>query len=395
MMLTRPGDLPEGTTVSEERFGIYVHIPFCRHRCLYCDYLSIAGREGEITSYLSALGKEIALRAPSTPQPATSLYIGGGTPSLLGPAGIEFLVSTCRASLDIAPDAEISLEVNPESSSPQLFEAALAAGVNRLVIGVVSLNDYVLELLGRLHSAQVARGCYLTARGLGFEDVCVEMLYGLPAQTEEDFEAGIREVIGWEPQHVGLYALTTAPRTPVHSLYLDDLLPLPSESSTTDMCARAREMLGEAGLVQYEICNFAGPGRESAHNLAYWNLDPYLGLGLGAHSYLGEKRMRNVSSFERYIEILTGEGGLGDLVSVAEEIPPHRAIREALLQGLRQNRGIPIDDFEIRYGTSVFALNDKAVRSLTQAGLLEIEDGNLRLSPRGLVLSSQVFRQFL
>lgn len=376
-------------------FGVYVHIPFCRRRCRHCDYISFESRERDIPAYLEALCREMALRAPGSPRSVASLYIGGGTPSLLGPAGIAFLLAACREHFHLGPDAEVTIEVNPESATAELLEAALANGVNRLSIGVIALNDYVLGLLGRLHTAETARAAFVLASGVGFRNISLDLLYGLPAQTTDDFIGGVREVVAWNPAHLSLYALTVVPGSGLYRALEERTLPLLSEAMVADMYSEASALLEAAGYRQYEICNFARPGFASVHNRITWEFAPCLGLGVGAQSYLDGWRLRNTTSLDEYLSILNSGRPARSLQRERRRVPPGELARDALIMGLRQSRGLDIEAYDRAYGTSLLADRREQIETLTRAGMVSIDGGCLRLSPRGLKFSSSVFRQFL
>lgn len=376
-------------------FGVYIHIPFCRQRCHYCDFVSFERREQHIPAYLAALCREMRLRGSGYSIPVSSLYIGGGTPSLLAPAGIDFLLTACREHFALSPDTEVTLEVNPESTTPELLESALKSGVNRLSLGVHSLNDYILNLLGRLHTGRCARASFLTALGVGFENVSVDLMYGLPAQTEQDFIDGLREVIDWGPTHVSLYALTVVPGTEFYRQYAEGTLALLPEEMVADMYSRASQILEVGGFVQYELSNFARPGFVSVHNRVYWECQSYLGLGVAAHSYLDQCRFHNTPSLDEYLAVMNSAEPIKALERERRRVSPWELARDAFIMALRQSRGVDIEVYDRTYGTSLLRERREQIEALSRAGMIAIDDGRICLSPKGLRFSSRVFRQFL
>jgi oxygen-independent coproporphyrinogen-3 oxidase len=381
--------------VENSRCGLYIHIPFCRKRCRYCDYVSFESRETEMPAYVRALCREMILRGAGLSRPLTSVYIGGGSPGLLGPAGIEFLMTACRENFTLAQDVEVTVESHPETTTPEFVEAALGSGVNRLSLGIIALNDYILELLGRSHDADAARRSYLVASGLGFRNISVELLYGLPAQTDEDCLRGVREVAGWKPAHVSLSELTVVPGTPLHREYRDGAVALVSEDMAAEMYDEAATLLEALDWERYEISSFARDGLRCRHHLTYWENGSYLGLGVGALSSLDGWRLRNTTRLSEYLRILGGDHPRETAVKERVPVSPAREADDALILGLRTTDGVDITDFDRRYGGSLLADRREPIENLHRAGLLVVANGRLQLSPKGLMFSSHVFRQFL
>jgi oxygen-independent coproporphyrinogen-3 oxidase len=384
-----------GGFVKQSRCGVYIHVPFCRKRCRFCDYVSFEGKENRVPEYVTALCREIAMRGPGLARTVTSVFIGGGTPGMVGPAGIEFILAACRQYLRLDPDAEITVEGQPDSISPEFVQACRDAGVNRFSLGVVSLNDYILDLLGRSYDAVSAREAFLVLSGLGYHNLSVDLVYGLPAQTQEDCLRGVEEVIDWGATHVSLYALTVVPGTPLYREHKEGVLALASENLVAEMYAEAAHLLEGEGYRRYEISNFARDGFECRHHLIYWWNEPYIGLGVGALSSLDGWRLRNTPRLDEYIQTLGTEGRPASPVWDRRRVDPRDEANDALIQALRQTAGLDIEAFDRIHGGSLLSDRQKQIEALTGAGLVSLSDGRLTLSPKGLMFSGRVFRQFL
>jgi oxygen-independent coproporphyrinogen-3 oxidase len=342
-----------------------------------------------------AVCRELAARSLVVDRPVSSVYIGGGTPNLLGPSGLEFLAASCREHFVLSPNVEWTIEVNSDSLTPDFLKVALQSGINRLSLGVQCLNDNLLRLIGRLHTAKEAREAFLLASGIGFKNISVDLLYGLPAQTPDDFQAGLTEVLGWDPQHVALCPLTVAPGSGLYEEYEEGTLPLAPESIVADIYAAARDALLEAGFEHYEISNFARSGFTSLHNLNDWERGPCLGLGAGAESHIGSTRTRNIEDPTEYVRLLGSEYQLDKVILEHEDLSLDLEARDALISALRTTRGIDVNEYDRRFGTSVLSKYRQSIQTLCQAGLVELANGRLRLSHRGFMLSHLVFREFL
>jgi len=390
------------------RLALYVHIPFCRAKCPYCDFNSYAGLEGLMAPYVDALITEMALWRDTIRQTrVTTVFFGGGTPSFLPLAETERIFAALRRSFRLAPHAEITVEANPGSADSARLDGLRRLGFNRLSLGVQSFQDDELGLLGRIHSAAEAREAYRAARRAGFENVNFDLIYGLPGQPLAAWQRTLAEAIALRPEHLSLYALALEEGTPLADDVAGGRLPAPDPDLAADMYLRAGEALAEAGYQQYEISNWALPSRRCRHNLVYWDNEAYLGLGAGAHSCLGGFRFAAVRDPARYIREVTAasaeppaEGlpafpaGLRHLETV-EEVSQARAIAETAILGLRLAEGVSLTAFRRRFGLSLLSAYGPAVAELTALGLLERANGRLRLTPRGRLLGNEAFVRFL
>ena len=376
--------------------GLYIHIPFCRYVCPYCDFNVYAGQSDLIPDYVDALAGELELLA-NRHRPSggvATVFIGGGTPSLLTPGQISAILAAVDDTLGIAAGAEITSESNPDNLDTSYCRGLIAAGVNRLSIGVQSMQQPGLKVLGRLHGASGAEDAYLAARSAGFDNLSVDFIYGWPGQTLEQLESDVATLIEWEVDHVSLYALIVEQGTPLATAVRRGQLRPVDDDTVASYYDRAEELLGAAGWEHYEISNWARePGFRSVHNQIYWQNGRYFGIGAGAHHYLGDTRASNIRLPARYIESVKA----GKLPVASEEsIDPHLAMGETMMLGLRLLRdGVSAGDFERRHGVSLDERYGELIERFTGMGLLEREGCRVRLSPGGAMVSNSVLAEFL
>ena len=388
--------------------SLYVHVPFCRSKCAYCDFNSYAGQEGLIPAYVDALLREAAAWSEAAAETLDTVYLGGGTPSLLPLSQMQRLMTGLRGSFTFAEDAEVSLEANPESVDLPNLRGLRELGFNRLSIGVQSFDDRELRFLGRVHDAATAEAAYAAARQAGFANVSLDLIFGLPGQRPAQWRRSLEKALSLEPEHLSLYALTVEEETPLAKRIAAGESRAPDEDAQAEMYARSAERLAGAGYEHYEISNWARPGRRCRHNLTYWQSDPYLGLGAGAHSYLGDCRFADEKRPDRYIErvtALTPSKGRADgppvdpaempQVTFIERLDAATALADAVILRLRLTEGISLEAFEQRSGTDLEERYSGEIADLSALGLLERVDGFLRLTERGLLLANEAFQRFL
>jgi len=396
--------------MSEGSVSLYVHIPFCQSKCAYCDFNSYAGLESLIEPYVGALIAEMGLwQEPGQDMSVATVFFGGGTPSLLPLSEVERIVAAIRQRFRLAADAEFSCEANPGTVDRPYFQGLHSLGVNRLSLGVQSFHDDELATLGRIHTAAQAREAYHTARQAGFDNVNLDLIYGLPRQTMTAWQHTVREAIALRSDHLSLYALSLEEGTPLADAVAHGRLPPPDADLAADMYLWAEDALAAAGYQHYEISNWALPGRQCRHNLAYWLNESYLGLGAGAHSCFGGFRFANVKDPHRYIPLVEesakGHGrlaeslapflaGLGHIASV-EQTTAARTMTETVVLGLRLVEGLPLEEFRRRFGQELMSAYGPQVEELEVLGLLERSDGCLRLTTRGRLLGNEAFVRFL
>ncbi|MCH8186760.1 MAG: radical SAM family heme chaperone HemW [Chloroflexi bacterium] len=405
-----PATASSGRTQPEFRpRGLYVHIPFCKTKCPYCDFNTYARIEDLVPRYVDALQAEISLwGALLHHPPLETVFFGGGTPSYLPADRIVAILEAIRGSFGVSAGAEVSLEANPGDLTPAKLDALRRVGINRLSIGVQSLDDRLLEALGRRHSAADARRSYHTAVDAGFDNVSIDLMYGLPHQTLTGWRDTLDGIISLGPPHVSMYCLTLEQGTPLAQWVQLGKVPEPDPDLAADMYEMAEERMGQRGYRHYEISNWAKPGFPSRHNLIYWRNQPFLGVGPGAHSYLGGFRFANLKSPREYIERLDSRPPLPKasspmseriagvpVVDTVEAIGPRLEMAETMMMGLRLDTGIISEDFARRFGRSPAEVYPDDVADLAAVGLLEDSDGALKLTPRGRMLGNEVFSRFL
>ena len=371
--------------------ALYIHVPFCRRKCLYCSFVSYDNREADIPLYLSALKKELKQRAGG--ECIRSIYFGGGTPSLLPAEDIGDLLSVISTLFIMDEAAEITIEANPGTIDEAYLTAIRKLGVNRLSLGVQSLNDRELAMLGRIHTAAEARDAVRFARGAGFDNLNLDLIYGLPGQTLTDWQHSLDDALAMGPEHLSLYALTLEADTPMWTAIKEGSLPEIDPDLGADQYELAEDLLAAHGYSHYEISNWARPGRECRHNLTYWRNLPYLGVGAAAHSCIDGHRLANSKSLDKYIADFSGK--TSPLPEMDEEINPELELAETVILGLRLGEGIDADYLQNRFGIDILAHYRRQVEEMADAGLLERTDGHIRLTRRGRLLSNEVFWRFL
>jgi oxygen-independent coproporphyrinogen-3 oxidase len=388
--------------------SLYLHIPFCSLKCAYCDFNSYAGLDDLIRPYDDALIEEIRLWARvADDRPVATVFFGGGTPSLLPLPEIERIMSALNGSFDLQPDAEISLEANPGTVDLPYLRGLLAAGVNRLSFGVQSFHDEELKSLDRIHTAAEAVEGYRWARQAGFRRVNLDLIYGLADQPLSRWQSTLEQAISLEPDHLSLYALTVEEGTKLAYDVDTGRVPEPDPDVQAGMYEWAMDRLERAGYRQYEISNWCLPGEECRHNLVYWRNGEWLGLGAGAHSHWAGHRFANVYSPKQYVQRMAKAASF-DLTRPAPELlrsmphlslvepqSPETVMSDTTILALRLNEGLDVPAFERRFSTTLDAAYGPALAEFTSLGLLERENGRLRLTPRGRLLANEVFVRLL
>jgi oxygen-independent coproporphyrinogen-3 oxidase len=427
--------------MTNDQVAVYIHIPFCHHRCSYCDFNIYAGMKSLYVPYVEAIAEEIAVAATRVGRVRVpSIYFGGGTPSLLPAELIGGLLTAVRTFFDVDDDSEVTLEANPskrqeaggrkqeaggrrQEATPQghfaggrrqdaghkLQEAYFAhlrlMGVNRISLGVQSSHENELQLLRRGHSFADAVATYEAVRQAGFENVNLDLIYGLPDQSIEKWRATLESIIALQPDHISAYSLQIEPRTAMLRWVQNGRVPEPGEDEVAVMYELAQEMLAQAGFEHYEISNWARVGRSdgenggrredfrSAHNLVYWRNEPYFGFGCGAHSSFEGKRYSNVLHPREYIERIQEKG---EAVVEVEKIDRVLEMGETLMLGLRLiEEGVERGRFHDRFGLTLDEVYGATIAHLIEQGLLESDHERIRLTPHGRLLGNRVFAEFL
>ncbi|WP_322800229.1 radical SAM family heme chaperone HemW [Thermoflexus sp.] len=377
-----------------EALAVYIHIPFCRWRCSYCDFNIYAGMQRWFAPYIEALGKEIRRFGERAGRPlARTIYIGGGTPSLLPLPLLARLFEALHEAFRIPPGIEITMEANPRGLSVAYLEGVRQLGVNRISFGVQSAHPGELRLLRRDHTFEEACAHIAMARAAGFANLNVDLIYGLPGQPLHRWQETLEAVLALRPEHLSAYALIVEERTALHRWIREGRVPAPDPDRAAEMYEWTRDRLAEAGYRHYEISNWARPGHESRHNLVYWRYEPYIGFGAGAHSFIDGRRWMNVLHPKIYIHRIEAEESL-----IAEEEPldPRTQMAEMIILGLRLvEEGVEDARFRARFGHGIVEVYGAVIEGLEELGLVQWNGARLRLTGRGLLLGNEVFWRFL
>ncbi len=374
--------------------SLYLHIPFCLAKCSYCDFASYPLPETWYDPYVKTLETEVGAVGAEWGRPRLeTVYVGGGTPTVLPATLLQRLLSSIRAAFRLAPAAEVTLEANPGTVTLAGLRALRGAGANRLSFGVQSFQPPLLRLLGRIHTAEQAAAAVRLARQAGFDNLNLDLIYGLPGQTLDDWQADLAAALGQAPEHLSLYALTLEPGTPLTARVACGELPSPDSELAAGMYELAERRLVQAGWVHYELSNWARtPELQARHNLTYWHNLPYAGCGVAAHSWLGGRRRGNVRTPREYIERI--EGGQ-DPAAEEECISPELEKAETMILGLRLLEGISRSGFQARFGVDPVAFYAGTVAETQALGLLTADGRHIRLTERGRLLGNEVFWRFL
>jgi len=377
----------------EQPLSIYIHVPFCQKRCIYCDFATFTGQDHQMPAYVAAVEQEIERRAGELGRPpAQTVFFGGGTPSLLSPALLSRLLAAVDRRFTLDPRAEITMEANPGTLDEAALREVRALGVNRLSFGVQSLNDATLEVLGRIHSAQEALDAFAMARRCGFDNVSGDLIYALPSQEMADWQATLNGLLALDLPHLSLYALTPEEGTPLWKALERGALSLPVGDRAAEMYEWARDQLAAHGYHHYEISNWAKPGWESRHNMAYWVQTPYLGFGVSAHGYDNGERRGNVRGLAGYLRRI--EQGR-DPAATVEQIDARRAQSDGMIFGLRLIDGIERAVFRRQHGVDPLEVWPGEIALLRAQGMLRVTPDHIALTREAHLLGNYVWEHFL
>jgi oxygen-independent coproporphyrinogen-3 oxidase len=377
---------------AEAALGIYAHFPFCSVRCTYCDFPTVAGRDDRIEAYLDALVAEISRAQPDTAGAADSIYFGGGTPSRMTPRQAARVLTAIRRRFDVSDDAEITLEGNPESLTSEALDGFRSAGITRISVGVQSLDDAVLQRVGRAHDAVDASRAVGAARAAGFSKVSLDLIAGLPGEDLSRWPDTLREAVALQPDHVSVYLLESDKDTPLGRSVRAGRTRLTGDDAMAATYERTAALLDEAGFPLYEISSFAAAPHRSRHNLKYWTDAPYAGFGLGAHGYVNGERRSNRRDLDGYLADLAAGGSPVDW---REPYARDRRLDEALFLGLRVAEGVDLDVLGARYDADLMTRHAEAWERGTAAGLIAWEGARVRLTPAGRVRSNDLFVELI
>lgn len=375
--------------------GVYIHIPFCHQICNYCDFNKVFFKNQPVDEYIEAVGKEMRLAISKNPnvfEKIETIFLGGGTPTALSAKQIERLLTLIKKFIPMDYVTEFTSEANPDELTKDKLQALFDGGVNRLSLGVQSFNEDLLKQLGRTHSNDHVYNTITLAKEVGFKNISIDLMYGLPNQTMDEWKDTLQKAFKLNLPHYSAYSLIVEPKTIFYIQYAKGRLNLPSEDLEADMYDILMTEMEKAGLSQYEISNFAKPDFESKHNKIYWDNNEYAGFGAGAHGYINGVRYSNIGPINKYIAAIN-EGNLPILHEY--EVTVNEKCEEFMYLGLRKNEGVQFIDFENRYGISMKKMYGETIEKLVEEGLIVEDEKGISLSRKGRFVGNEVFQQFL
>ncbi|MDT2833163.1 radical SAM family heme chaperone HemW [Vagococcus carniphilus] len=371
----------------------YIHIPFCEHICFYCDFNKVFIEGQPVDDYIESLIKEIRLTKAKFPSDNTeTIYIGGGTPTSLSASQLDVLLKGVREELPFKDGDEFTVEANPGDLTLEKLKVLQNYGVNRVSMGVQSFNDRLLKKIGRKHSAKDVYDTMKIFEAANFDNISIDLIFALPNQTMEDFEDTLNQALSLDLPHYSMYSLILENKTMFYNWARQGRLHLPGIDVEGDMFELAIDKMTKAGRHQYEVSNFAKPGKESQHNLIYWNNEHYYGLGAGASGYLGNIRYKNHGPIQHYLKPLEND----ELPTITiEELSIENQMEEEMFLGLRKTEGVSIKKFEQKFNRSLDTVYGKTIQQLIEEKLIKKENDYVSLTSKGLILGNEVFKEFL
>lgn len=372
-----------------EEISLYIHIPFCKQKCLYCDFPSYSGKEKFMDEYIGGLNKEILEKAEK--YSISSIFIGGGTPSYLNDLSLERLLMTLN-KLNLKENIEYTMECNPGTLNRKKLELMKKYKVNRISMGLQSTKNSTLKEIGRIHNYEDFKNNYFLAREIGFDNINVDLMFGLPNQKLGEWQESLVEIAKLEPEHISVYSLIIEEGTHFYDLYKKNNLNLPEEDDERSMYLVAKDILDKHGYYQYEISNFAKAGKECFHNKVYWKCNEYLGLGVSASSFVDKKRIKNLDDIQQYIKKINNKE------SVVEEIYVNDVkddMEEFMFMGLRMIEGININEFKKRFNKDIDEVYGDIIEKNIKKELLICKSEKLFLSQKGIEISNYVMSDFI
>lgn len=377
--------------MKNKHIGIYIHIPFCKQKCYYCDFVSYCNKDNLIEKYIQAVKKEIQLQ--EIIKEIDTIYIGGGTPSYIEAKYIKEILEEIKTK-NISKEAEITIEVNPGTVTLDKLQEYKNCGINRLSIGLQSTQNNLLKTIGRIHNFEEFLETYKMARKVGFKNINVDLMLGLPNQKISDLKESLEKVLELKPEHISVYSLIVEENTPIADKIEKNELILPEEETERNMYWYVKNTLELNGFHHYEISNFAKKGFESKHNLNYWEQQEYIGIGTAAHSYVENVRYSNTENLEKYIDNI--EQGTPENNKIIHEVQNENdKKKEFMLLGLRKIDGIKISEFKKVFGDNPIYLFRNELKKLSDEELIEIYDDIIRLTNKGIDLANLVWEEFI
>lgn len=380
-----------------KEIGIYIHIPFCKKKCEYCDFISYSQKENFVEKYIDALIKSIDYSKKNMNMKCykiNTIYIGGGTPSFINSKYIVKILEKIREIFNVSENAEITIELNPGTVNEEKIIDYKNAGINRVSIGLQAVQDDLLKMLGRIHTYSEFENTYKLIQKAGFKNVNVDLMLGLPNQTIDNIEESVKKIISLNPNHISVYSLIVEEGTPIEKKITSGILSLPEEDLERKMYYKVKELLEKTGYNHYEISNFAKKGFESKHNMNCWNQEEYLGFGLASHSYFENKRYSNIENLDEYIKNI--EENNFDKNIIVHEIQSEEAKKkEYMLLGLRKIEGVSISKFEQKFRIHPLFYFRFEISKLEEEGLIEVDLDNIKLTQKGLDFANLVWEEFV
>lgn len=378
------------------KLEIYIHIPFCAKKCDYCDFLSAPCDDEMMNRYVEALKYEIeCARDEMKEYMVDTIFIGGGTPSILEGEQIASVLDALRNSANISDDAEITIECNPGTVDESKLKTLFAAGINRISLGLQSANDDELKSIGRIHTYDEFLESYNIARECGFNNINVDLMSALPGQTKETYVESLKKVAALNPEHISAYSLIVEDETPLEARVSNGEVDLPDEDTEREMYYATKDVLEKSGYHRYEISNYAKEGFECRHNIGYWKRVDYMGFGIGAASLVKNERYKNISELNKYIAVMDEFSDVSSIRENVQKLSIQEQMEEFMFLGLRMIDGISKTDFENCFGKSIDEVYGDVVRKEGQTGNLICEKDRIRLSDKGIDISNIVLAKFL
>ena len=377
-----------------EELGIYIHIPFCKQKCFYCDFCSFANKNEMQGKYVETVINEIKNITHKEKYTVTTIYLGGGTPSILNPNYIKNILQEIKSSFEILDDAEITIEINPGTVNEEKLKRYKEYGINRISIGLQSANDKILKNIGRIHDYKQFEETFFYARKCGFKNINVDLMIGLPTQAIEDVKQTLEKIIQKNPEHISVYSLIIEEGTIIEKLINENKLQLPDEETERIMYWTVVNELKENGYNQYEISNFSKKTYESKHNTNCWKQKQYIGLGTSAHSYLNKKRYSNTNNIEEYIKNIQ-ENNISKNITIHEEQTEESTMNEYMLLGLRMIQGININEFKQKFKIDPTIKYKEILEKLQKENLIQITETSIKLTKQGIDFGNIVWEEFI
>lgn len=376
------------------KVGIYIHIPFCKQKCFYCDFVSYCDKTKFIDRYIDCLKKEIESKSNKNEIVIDTIYIGGGTPSIIDVKLIIEVLESIKENFNVEKEAEITIEINPGTVNEEKLKLYKEEGINRVSIGLQSTNNDLLKMLGRIHTYEEFLKYFNMARNIGFKNINVDLMLGLPSQTLDDINKSMKRIINLKPEHVSVYSLIVEDGTKLARDVENGKLILPEEEIERNMYWKVKQTLENNGYIHYEISNFAKKGYESKHNMNCWSQKEYLGFGASAHSYFKSMRYSNIEDVEEYIDNIS-KGKIEQNKKVHEIQTVEDSKKEYMLLGLRKIDGVNITEFKNKFVDNPIYLFKKELSRLACEKLIEIDENRIKLTDKGLDLANIVWEEFV